>query len=67
MKERGPWKLASLHIPSGECTERVIAIGHDVASSTAGRRYIQDRRGFLEFLAWCNAQQPGVWQYWERP
>lgn len=59
--ERGPWSLCRLHIPTGQRSDRAVERGE---KQLAGIQ-VNDRKGFLEVISACNAQQPGVWQYWE--
>lgn len=58
---RGPWALWSLHIPTGKRTASVVKLGHPYATGKCVAGYVD----FLEMIAWCNEQQPGVWQYWK--
>ena len=67
MNERGPWKLAIMHVPTKARCDRTIPSGAEAPSRAAPAVVgpIVTRKDFLEFIAWCNAQQPGLWQYWE--
>lgn len=64
MQLHGPWKLARLHIPTGQRSEDIVMSG-DTRHGAPPYKAVHTRTDFLELIAWANGQQPGVWQYWE--